>query len=42
MQSTQKYLSINTWCQHILNHNLQPIEKDRKNKQAGHFGSLYS
>ena len=42
MQSMQKYSRIRTRFQHILIHNLPPLEKDRKSVQAGCFGSSYS
>ena len=42
MEFRQKYSKISTWPQHILIHNLQPVEKDKKSEQAGHLDSLYS
>ena len=39
MQSTQNDSRINTWSQHIQIQTLIPIEKDRKNEQAGRFVS---
>ena len=32
MQPADKYSKISAWPQHILIHNLQPLEKDRKSE----------